>query len=782
MHPQSMSSATREFQELAVARDGTVVAISDAGQVLTWDGRDRQWTALAGDWPVARHVAAGSAADVWVLDEAGAVYRRSESGDCERVPGELIAISAASDGSVWGVDRAGHVLRHGLVGDAWEVVAAPAPVRTLAVGGADTVVTLDEQGGLDVLTAGDTWQSRAGGPFSGISTTHDGLIIAVQPDGRAVFTVPGSDSWIDLIDTVASVQASGNGEVWAVDTDHHALDLTAGQSLFTETAPHRLPGGLGWDAQDVFDDTKSTHLWILNRAARLAALYTDPTGRQICDLVQPGRGKIDDPFHDRLCQGLYDADYVDPYNGPLSTYAGHFYDPDTGLNWLNSRFNTAFTNCQDHGQAAAKHWVRADANGHPRVVSAAERGSAGYELGLALHYLTDLTQPMHACNFTQLSSHPINWYHGAVETFAMEHQASVSPPAGFSSPNGPRGLACPHRDTDGCSAAACCDLGLYAKMAARNSKDLHAPTLIDVAGSQYYGWDRDPTYWAGVVNKRLVPMLQDAIRVTAQFLVGWMELAKQGSDWFDNYGPVWKVVPGYLTQISATGDGKVWGVGRRYPAASENVFQWTGSGWQARPGHMTQVAVSACGDVWGINAQLFSGDSNVFRWNGSGWELMNGYLTSIAVSPTGDVWGVNANMVTTVNNVFHWTGGGWQAKAGYLTDVAIGSDGVLIGVNIGPDRGRALSNVFRSVGEGWELVGGRFLTSVSCGADGSLWGVDATQLAGERNVYEWTGDHWETHDAFLTQLAVEKAGKVWGVNTDHHYGTEPLPNIYHREV
>ena len=193
---------------------------------------------------------------------------------------------------------------------------------------------------------------------------------------------------------------------------------------------------------------------------------------------------------------------------------------------------------------------------------------------MALHYLTDLTQPMHSSNFTQASSHPNFMYHGAVESYAMEHQAKTTP--AYESPAaGPHGQACPLRPTDSCGLTACTDLRLYCHAAARSSKDRYATKLIDVAGSRYYGWDQDPAYWTKVVDPLVSPMLRDAILFTAQYLVAWLEVVKRSIDYNDGYDSRWKLTQGYLTHVSVAADGSVWGVGRQYPADGDNIFRWT---------------------------------------------------------------------------------------------------------------------------------------------------------------------------------------------------------------
>lgn len=92
-------------------------------------------------------------------------------------------------------------------------------------------------------------------------------------------------------------------------------------------------------------------------------------------------------FLDSLRAGLHDADYVDPYTGLL--YSSHFYDPDTEENYLRKTDPTAKTEALRHfKESLAKRYKTPDAF-----------RNIAYELGLALHYLTDLSQPMHAANF-----------------------------------------------------------------------------------------------------------------------------------------------------------------------------------------------------------------------------------------------------------------------------------------------------------------------------------------------------------------------------------------------
>jgi len=174
-----------------------------------------------------------------------------------------------------------------------------------------------------------------------------------------------------------------------------------------------------WEAETVDHEESSTHLWIVNRGVEILGTHTrDAVARRVFTLM-----------NEPLCraqwqQGLYDADYKADYNNGLTdlpknpseaqvllsgaTWESHFYDPDTGKNYKGGTTRTALTE-------ADKHMSRSLELGF-----GVNKREACYELGLALHYFTDLTQPMHASNFTALSR-PAK-LHVNLEGYAMELQ------------------------------------------------------------------------------------------------------------------------------------------------------------------------------------------------------------------------------------------------------------------------------------------------------------------------------------------------------------------------
>ena len=91
-----------------------------------------------------------------------------------------------------------------------------------------------------------------------------------------------------------------------------------------------------------------------------------------------------------------------------ATWASHFYDPDTGKNYKGQKSPTAYDQALAH-------------LGNARAELASNRAGACYELGLSLHYFTDLTQPMHASNYTA-KDWPLE-LHSDFESYAMAQQA-----------------------------------------------------------------------------------------------------------------------------------------------------------------------------------------------------------------------------------------------------------------------------------------------------------------------------------------------------------------------
>jgi phospholipase C len=249
---------------------------------------------------------------------------------------------------------------------------------------------------------------------------------------------------------------------------------------------------------DPFTMKENTHWWMVSHAAALLEGEGE-AGKQIHELVKPGQGKIGDAFHDPLCQGLYDADHKGRYNdailpfGLVPTWKSHFYDPHTHTNWLGQTSPTAVTCGSKYYHLARSAYVQGDLH------------VAGYSLGLSLHYLTDLTQPMHTANFTWLHS----WYggyHTDFEDYAKSMLDHLSLPEKYV----PLPLC---RMPDG-----------YLKAVARRTRDRYYQDVCRPEWTRSYRRRVVPNeVWHQRVGRYLAPMLGDAILITAEYLLAWMK-------------------------------------------------------------------------------------------------------------------------------------------------------------------------------------------------------------------------------------------------------------------
>ena len=120
------------------------------------------------------------------------------------------------------------------------------------------------------------------------------------------------------------------------------------------------------------------------------------------------------------------------------------------------------------------------------------------------------------------------------------------------------------------------DFQLYCRAAAKNAKDKYAKRLIDNAASDYWGFYTpvwSPYRWRNVFDPLIAPMLRDAILITAQFLVAWMQVAKKAATPPGNVGNVAprKAMNGYYTCVSAAL--ARYRLGRRCPAAADSARQ-----------------------------------------------------------------------------------------------------------------------------------------------------------------------------------------------------------------
>lgn len=174
-----------------------------------------------------------------------------------------------------------------------------------------------------------------------------------------------------------------------------------------------------WSAENPHNVNESTHLWLAQDAINRLARDQD-------DIKQNAAAFLNTPeYKTSFEQGLYDADYLDEFNqggtgkiyidGYISGgWKPHFYDPHTGKNYKGETTPTARTEGTKYFELAGEYFKNK------------EWEKAFYFLGVSTHYFTDVTQPMHAANFTNFDLDNLNAvkFHSAFENYVTEIQDS----------------------------------------------------------------------------------------------------------------------------------------------------------------------------------------------------------------------------------------------------------------------------------------------------------------------------------------------------------------------
>lgn len=93
----------------------------------------------------------------------------------------------------------------------------------------------------------------------------------------------------------------------------------------------------------------------------------------------------------------------------VGTFAGHFYDPDSGKNWMGQKSPTARTRAESYFQAAVEAYRSGD------------ELLAMSNLGKGTHYVSDLNEPHHASNLTAINSN-----HSAFEKYVDKNRKSYT--------------------------------------------------------------------------------------------------------------------------------------------------------------------------------------------------------------------------------------------------------------------------------------------------------------------------------------------------------------------
>lgn len=502
-----------DFVSIDVGYGGNPVALLETGELLTSQSGGA-WTSMNAtveDFSTGLPSPAFPLGQLWLIaqngDADGAIsYVDYETGHQNQTNGMASLISTADDGETWAIQSGGEAMRWDATQNQW--------MGTQGVFDQIAVSSVNLQWGLVLesptnpqtlilqRTTETAWTNVAASPEATaiiqIATNAAGDLVCVTAENKVFQYVAEGSTWIPLGGNDLAAQSiciRDPKNAWLIDTTAQAQPLGPLQN------PSDNPSLLQWDTEDVWDETKSTHLYLVNRAAQLVATCaTDPAFQAfVQNQIQPGANEAEAGlFRQGLCQGLYDADFLPAYNDPnflrQATWKSHFYDESTGLNYMGETAPTALSNGVEFWQKSLTFLQS----------GAADLKQGGYFLGLALHYFTDLTQPMHAANYTYLSSFPFG-YHTDFEVYTMSQQAAVQP----------------QPSVVGFTPGSVEDITELYQSTAEMFKQKYFPAIEQA--HMYPSWKWSPGKWQDTVLPLIPAILNDSVSATSQLLYLYIE-------------------------------------------------------------------------------------------------------------------------------------------------------------------------------------------------------------------------------------------------------------------
>lgn len=245
---------------------------------------------------------------------------------------------------------------------------------------------------------------------------------------------------------------------------------------------------MGWSTTRLnpYQEKKNTHLWILRNAINVMKLSEgdEITSRELNLLAE---------WKKPLEKGIHHADWL-CFCNTFYLYGNHYYNPDTEKSFIPTK------TAKDMGlrffKKAGEHYKKGNLK------------KAFYCLGLSLHYVTDLTQPMHAALFTPWNiTMPL--YHSKFEDFAakIQDRFTLNQKITF-------------------NLSTTIDPGTYIHQTAQQAKKEHLNILNKTIRHNYLlGWFKNHhrQHWQQKVTTTIGMQLIRAQVFTAQFIHLWFQ-------------------------------------------------------------------------------------------------------------------------------------------------------------------------------------------------------------------------------------------------------------------
>jgi hypothetical protein len=501
----------------------------------------------------------------------------------------------------------------------------------------------------------------------------------------------------------------------------------------------------------------------------------------------------DGSLKEMLMQGLYDADYEDALRDKqrgIPYWSSHFYDPDTRQNYWKDGSPTALERGRDFFRASLRVLQIDGGNLKFRIgrrsgggslhfkVEGATRGNmaqASFKmLGIALHYFTDLSQPMHASNVANIYGkdvrypQPTDFRHSGFEEQGDEKVKELF--------QNYAPLTLQQMDVHNINNVE----QLYEDMA-RASKNVWLrdvrhlfdeklvlppppPPSFDNRGPEpiqlpiSLPWGNEETQPALEHSLKLAP-----IRV-AQFLLYWTHLAMKRS-WLD-----WAKYDGTSSPACGVNKG-----GQVFSLSKPNAAGDTVPRFLSEPKFARDIAVGRDGTVWVVsNKKLPGGYAIYYLADGTNnrWVEIKPPVsatkiavtrdgTAIIVNEAGTVWAINRP------NAAGEAGGRQLSEAGFAQEISVGLRGSIWAISRKERKGGFVI-CYCAKGKPWvELQAPAAAVKIAAAPNGSAWVINDAGAVFSLSKPDAAGKYVgkEHPDAgFVQEISVGQDSSVWTIS------------------
>ncbi|HZS36009.1 MAG TPA: tectonin domain-containing protein [Polyangia bacterium] len=209
--------------------------------------------------------------------------------------------------------------------------------------------------------------------------------------------------------------------------------------------------------------------------------------------------------------------------------------------------------------------------------------------------------------------------------------------------------------------------------------------------------------------------------------------------------------------LSIGRDNSVWGYCPGDASMSGKLYRYVADGnWSVLPGpgFIQMAAVREGADIW-----ISDGYGNLSHWDGGRWTPQPGRLSALWSAADGTLYGSLAGPPMQPGTNFRYNGFYNWTQLSLPLDVlwTFQESGLHNAWLVNLDESSGGDNLYTWAGFTWQPMGAT-LASISGAADGTVWGVDASN-----KIFRYNGSGWDAMPGAATRIAVGSAAQVWSI-------------------